>query len=483
MDRGEKSTKPIKDYSKHWRYGKYFVVFLVIVAVILSGSYFAFAYSYQGKSLPNLTFFGRNVGDKTSYEIKNTIEQVASNIDSSKSGVKIKFPQETVSKTFNELGLKIDQSKTVDKIYKFGKIDGFFPSYIYLAETLYGKIKVKQEFSWSQDSAKTLSDLVDKGKTDPENPKINVSDTGFDIQEGKAGQTIDMADLKAKIEKCFVEICSAEITPKSAQKKANFTAQDLSPFKEDMGKIIDSKLSMQNGSKRVNPDREQLAKFIDLEMTSLNQKLTLSDKEIENYLNSISGKFTQKAKNKKISTVDNSVIDEGREGTQLDIKPSIENIKKALMEGSRVAQLEVTTSDPKEEFISPGNNPGKYPGKFIEVNLSEQNLYQFEGTNLIATYRVSTGKWSMPTPQGEFSINNKDPRAYSQEYGLYMPYWMSFIGSQYGIHELPEWPDGTKEGEGHLGTPVSHGCIRLGRGAAEAVYNWAEVGTPVYVHK
>jgi lipoprotein-anchoring transpeptidase ErfK/SrfK len=60
---------------------------------------------------------------------------------------------------------------------------------------------------------------------------------------------------------------------------------------------------------------------------------------------------------------------------------------------------------------------------------------------------------------------------------------MAFIGSEYGIHELPEWPDGTKEGESHLGTPVSHGCVRLGRGDAQAVYDWVEVGTPVFIHR
>jgi lipoprotein-anchoring transpeptidase ErfK/SrfK len=29
---------------------------------------------------------------------------------------------------------------------------------------------------------------------------------------------------------------------------------------------------------------------------------------------------------------------------------------------------------------------------------------------------------------------------------------------------------------------VSHGCIRLGIGPAETLYNWTEVGTPVYIY-
>ncbi len=125
---------------------------------------------------------------------------------------------------------------------------------------------------------------------------------------------------------------------------------------------------------------------------------------------------------------------------------------------------------------------GLFEGKYVEVDLSSQVLYQYEGTELIGHYAVSTGKWSSPTPIGTYSINFKHPRAYSASYGLYMPYWMAFIGTSYGLHALPEWPSGYKEGESHLGTPVSHGCVRLGTGQAATLYEWMEIGTPVVIH-
>ncbi len=61
-----------------------------------------------------------------------------------------------------------------------------------------------------------------------------------------------------------------------------------------------------------------------------------------------------------------------------------------------------------------------------------------------------------------------------------MPFWMNFYRG-YGIHELPYWPNGYREGEDHLGMPVSHGCVRLGIGNAEKLFNWAEIGIPVYI--
>jgi len=119
--------------------------------------------------------------------------------------------------------------------------------------------------------------------------------------------------------------------------------------------------------------------------------------------------------------------------------------------------------------------------EYIEIDISEQKLRYYEGGYLRGEFAVSTGKWSMPTPIGTFAIMNKMPRAYSGKYNLYMPYWMQFHPGGYGIHELPEWANGYKEGQNHLGIRVSHGCVRLGIGPAQELYNWAEVGTVVIV--
>ncbi|MFH1534760.1 MAG: L,D-transpeptidase family protein, partial [Patescibacteria group bacterium] len=119
--------------------------------------------------------------------------------------------------------------------------------------------------------------------------------------------------------------------------------------------------------------------------------------------------------------------------------------------------------------------------KYIEIDISDQQLNYYENGYLVDSTQVSTGKWSMPTPLGTFSIQNKHPRAYSATYNLYMPFWMQFESRGYGLHELPEWPSGYKEGQDHLGIRVSHGCVRLGVGPAEKLYSWAEVGTTVIV--
>ncbi len=117
----------------------------------------------------------------------------------------------------------------------------------------------------------------------------------------------------------------------------------------------------------------------------------------------------------------------------------------------------------------------------IEINLKTQRLVYFVGGQPWKEFSVSTGKASMPTPKGNFRVFNKAKKAWSSAYKLWMPYWLGLDRGQFGIHELPLWPNGYREGENHLGTPVSHGCIRLGIGSAQYLYDRVSKGTEVII--
>ncbi|NCB20597.1 MAG: murein L,D-transpeptidase [Clostridia bacterium] len=119
--------------------------------------------------------------------------------------------------------------------------------------------------------------------------------------------------------------------------------------------------------------------------------------------------------------------------------------------------------------------------KNIKVLLGDkQRLYYYLDDVELGSFPVSAGKASTPTPKGNYRIVNKHPKAWSS-YGLWMPFWLGLANGRFGFHELPIWPNGYREGEDHLGVPVSHGCIRLGIGPAEYLYNWADIGTAVEI--
>jgi hypothetical protein len=121
--------------------------------------------------------------------------------------------------------------------------------------------------------------------------------------------------------------------------------------------------------------------------------------------------------------------------------------------------------------------------KQIEVNLAKQELSYYLGKVQIGKFITSTGTKAHPTPKGTFVIANKNVKAWSISAKLWMPYWMGLKGTKIGIHELPYWPNGVREGEKDLGKMASGGCMRLGRhGEAKTLYDWAEVGTTVVIN-
>lgn len=126
--------------------------------------------------------------------------------------------------------------------------------------------------------------------------------------------------------------------------------------------------------------------------------------------------------------------------------------------------------------------------KQIVIDISAYRLSRYLGGVKLDEHLISPGVARLPTPTGNFTITKKYPKAWSRSAKLWMPWWMNFTGprapqGQYGIHELPIWPGGRREGERSLGRPASHGCVRLGIGPAKMLYDWTPEGTKVVIRK
>jgi len=135
----------------------------------------------------------------------------------------------------------------------------------------------------------------------------------------------------------------------------------------------------------------------------------------------------------------------------------------------------------------PGSGLPSSPGgrKRILINLSEQHLYAFEGDQLVYSFVCSSGRAPYYTRTGEFQVQSKIPNAYGAAWDIWMPHWLGIYwagSTENGIHALPIMSNGQTLWAGYLGSPVSYGCIVLGTQDAEALYNWAEIGTPLTIH-
>ena len=117
-------------------------------------------------------------------------------------------------------------------------------------------------------------------------------------------------------------------------------------------------------------------------------------------------------------------------------------------------------------------------GIFITVDKSEQRLTMYNDNEVLIKTPVTTGKDSTPSDTGYFDIDYKERNAYLMN-NSFVQYWMPYNGGE-GIHDA-SWRSVFGTESYHSGG--SHGCINTPIEAVIKVWEKAEVGTKVLVHK
>lgn len=148
---------------------------------------------------------------------------------------------------------------------------------------------------------------------------------------------------------------------------------------------------------------------------------------------------------------------------------------KAISEGKTVSREPVYASTARQKGMSDIGN------SYVEVDLTHQHLYLYEGGTIIfETDFVSGNMSSTPdcvTPEGVFGITYKTTNAVLRgaNYETPVNYWMPFYGN-YGLHDAT-W---RSEFGGQIYiTDGSHGCVNLPLDAAATIYGHVSTGFPV----
>jgi lipoprotein-anchoring transpeptidase ErfK/SrfK len=145
-----------------------------------------------------------------------------------------------------------------------------------------------------------------------------------------------------------------------------------------------------------------------------------------------------------------------------------------------VLAIPITPLPTQPAPISQNSSNSKYtPGNgehWIDVNLSKQMLYAYEGNIIVNSFLVSSGVPANPTVTGQYHIYVKYLSDDMRGPGYFLPnvpYVMYFFEG-YGIHGT-YWHH-------NFGHPMSHGCLNVETSNAAWIYNWASVGTLVNIH-
>jgi lipoprotein-anchoring transpeptidase ErfK/SrfK len=142
--------------------------------------------------------------------------------------------------------------------------------------------------------------------------------------------------------------------------------------------------------------------------------------------------------------------------------------------------MEIVNDTPPSESAAPTASAPEYASgngeRWIDVDLTNQSVYAYEGDVVVNSFIVSTGTWLTPTVTGQYKIYVKIRSGSMHGPGYFLPdvpYIMYFYKG-YGLHGT-YWHN-------NFGTPMSHGCVNLRTDEAAWLFNWASVGTVVNVH-
>jgi L,D-transpeptidase catalytic domain len=127
--------------------------------------------------------------------------------------------------------------------------------------------------------------------------------------------------------------------------------------------------------------------------------------------------------------------------------------------------------------------PNSGTGRRIVYSNAQQRIWLVEANGVVShTYLVS-GRHGLPSV-GVHQVYSKVTSSPSGD--LTLPWTLRFAVSSSGnpidIHGIPLRPDGSPiEADSQLGTPLSHGCLRMAQADAKFVWDWSSIGTTVVV--
>lgn len=446
------------------------------ILLILFGGAWKVTKMTEGKILPKVTVAGLKIGGKTPAEAKKVVENYVKELNAQ--GPVITYDNQSLQPKLEELGATFDINQVINDAYNYGR-SGSLKNKI----TDNGKIAFSNyniDLTPKIDEKKLdeyLGQIAQVVETAPVNASLAINNGNLSLNPSKEGRGLNKDKLKADL--------NALINSGETKGKISLVTSSLKPVIPEEGTV-----SAQNQAQKymsVAPitvtfessswtaSQAEISSWIKFSESGSKLVATISP---DSFVQDIASQVEIGMKNKEIQDQTNDILNEGNDGRGVDSNLLTGQIKDALdaVKTGQTFAL-VTFMIPRgETIIYPNAQPGRYANHYIDINLSQQTLYAFEGTKLVNQFLISSGKSGYETPTGEYSVWGKTRSQTMDGPDFYLPgvEWISWFNGEISIHGT-YWHD-------NFGTPMSHGCINASNGNAEWVYGFVEEGTPVYVH-
>lgn len=449
---------------------------IAIAVILLIGSQVFTATYYKNKAAPHTTIANTAVGGQNEAQLKKTIQSLRSNIKLS-----LKYGGKSVTANADDLGIKIDENGVTKKALATSKN---LPMVTLLSHTdiklagSYDKTKVKSYIEAN------FPELVTK----PVDAIVAYSGdlNQYVVQKSSQGKSVKMEGVYAAVDKLLasprlssytitVDTAAPGISDESAQRTADKLNQTLAA-----GIIITN-----NGKTIWTIDPWTIADWATLKADTASgmYTVTFNRDKIKNFISNTVAKQlpNQPVNSKAIADGSGNIIATISPGHNGQVASNVDDVSGKVYDAVSNGKSATINLESKDSPYKINKTIAK-DGHWIEANLSDYSVKLYDGQNVVwSTNHTAHGKADTPTITGLYTVwrkveNQCMPNPPSDQ-PLCNIHWVTYWEkSGYAFHEA-WWLTGAKE---HTG--ISHGCINMYQSDAKTVYDWASIGTPVWVH-
>jgi lipoprotein-anchoring transpeptidase ErfK/SrfK len=447
----------------------YVALAVVILILAVSGGLVWF---FNDRALPNVSVGSVQVGGQQPAAVRAAIAQQAPalSITFDDNGKKTTVPAK-------DLGVVVDIEATVQNVLKARRD---------------GNAMLWQDVTVPLVLANDPGVLIQYAKqhfptafVDAKDPQIVFDDQAntFVVQPGAVGKGLDiksfersLPDLAKHPQGFTLKLTTLEVQPLLDQSK-------LESVKNDANNRIAQKIEFTlSGSVIYTASKADIAGCIHFMPDTTKGTVTLQIEQaaVQQFINDKVGPTVAAPPIDRKVVVDSdsgvqTVIRQGSAGSQIkDADTLAGEVLAALNAGQSLSKEVSITTAPFKTVTMSGT------GKWIEVDLSKQQLTMWLGSTVVLQTLISSGRAATPTEVGEFAIYSKTPMTTMTG---------TILGEYYYVPDIP-WVSYFDSGEAFHGTywhhnfghPMSHGCINMTIADAKTLYDFAPIGTKVIVH-
>lgn len=414
---------------------------------------------------PN-TFLGViDVSGKTAGQIKELVGKEAKTLP------KVQVQNRMYNYHYDQLGIIVDNKQAVDTVFASNR--KIFPlNFFAFIQSMFVKRSLDPPLAFTQDFDQFITDTIFDFNLTPDNVTVDPTTKSLMVTELSETYRFDRESLKTLLLSHFGSY-THPIYPMLA-KVSNVTIDQIADTNQRLASVFGSPI------------------IVYLDLGGSTQAVELKEEDIRAATTVSLAPDHAHASIAVNAAALNSVITKRVHDTGFPIRNDVVT-QNVVNDFQKVIDLRFggTTVSAVATTLDTGpNTNGSIADKYIEVDISQAKMYLFKGGKVYKSYKVSTGS-DYPTPTGHFEILNKAGLGYSNIYQDWLPWWMGFayskdLNAYFGIHEQPYrlTADGqtVQASPQAIGTPSTGGCVALAPGAAQEVYAFADVGTPVYIY-